>query len=196
VTVAEQIAFQNGLLVGVFQKGVVSTDHSYRPIIWNDEGDYTSIYMDFKYAVSNFSVGMLRESIGIVGLTEIRIASFEKISSRVIRVYLEESISELYSGVYVVGYHNTRLMFSSGDKVPMFYQHFFVTGIPSIRELPYMYDEAILTRQIVHAPGYEIVDSELFNNINIGDVEHLTCIHSTVTSIVESSDIQLIGEGE
>lgn len=196
MTTAEKIAFQNGLLVGVYQKGVVSADHSYKPIIWNNEGDYTSIYMDFKYTVRKFSLGMLRESIGIVGVNEIRIASFQKLSSRVVRVHLEESISELYAGVYVVGYHNTRLMFSSGDMVPMFYQHFFVTGIPSTRELPYMYDEDVLVRQIEHAPGYEITDTELHDNLNIEGAEHLSCIHSTVTSIIENSDVILIGQGE
>ena len=140
---------------------------------------------------------MLRESISIVGVNEIRIASFQKLSSRVVRVHLEESISELYAGVYVVGYHNTRLMFSSGDMVPMFYQHFFVTGIPSTRELPYMHDEDVLVRQIEHAPGYEITDTELYDNLNIEGAEHLSYVHSTITSIIEeNSDVILIGQGE
>jgi len=57
------IDFQNGYICGMATKGLVKTGDPYEPKVWNDSGEYSYFYIDFKQSLSDFSMGMLTESI-------------------------------------------------------------------------------------------------------------------------------------
>ena len=57
------IDFQNGFITGMATKGLVRSGDLYKPLCWNDEGDYSYFYIDFRRVMSGFSSGMFNESI-------------------------------------------------------------------------------------------------------------------------------------
>lgn len=110
----------------------------FKPLAWNDEGIYDYFYIDFKSPVSDFSVGMLSESIIVHDSEQLTVMNQIRISASVFKLYV--NIAGKYQGVSVLNKIMSNLYFTSGERIPPFSIHFFVSGIIPYIRLKYIYD--------------------------------------------------------
>jgi len=187
------IDFQNGILCGLAMKGLIKTGSQYEPIIWNDEGIYDYFYIDFKRALAPFTVGMLSDSLLVYGNDRLVITGFQKVSASTIKVFC--NIAGLASGVIVVHKKNTFLSYSDGRSVPEFSSLFFVSGIPSVFNFRYIYDEIRNVIDILGVKHGEIIEEgsveiSFMPDINSLNHEIITC-QPYSTSVIENLEIRL-----
>lgn len=132
------IDFQNGLLVGMTAKGMVNSRQAYVPEVWNDAGEYSYFYIDFKRAVVDFSTGMISDSFVVYGTSSaLSISSVERISASVFKVSCSFSGS---TSLLVANKEETYIQFITGDKVPPFSINMEVSGASVIFKAGYAYD--------------------------------------------------------
>ena len=134
------IEFQNGFVCGMATKGLIKSGGQYEPIIYNDEGIYSHLYIDFKRAVQPISFGMLTDSIVAYTTAELSITRVDRLSSSLYKVYCD--ISSKPNGVTIMHKTPTVLYFADGKQVPSFSVHFFVLGQPRNENLKYIYEIA------------------------------------------------------
>lgn len=132
------IDFQNGLIVGLAARGMVKSGITYQPRVWNDEGVYDYFYIDFKRGMEPFSLGMFEQSIIIHDSEQLYATGITKVSTGVYKVICD--ISGRYQGITVLNKKTSLLSFTTGQRLPPFSIHFFVSGIDSYERLRYCYD--------------------------------------------------------
>ena len=133
-----QIDFQNGFVVGMATKGLIRSGELYSPRIWNDEGVYSSFYIDFRRNLSVFSLGMFNESIIVYDSEAIEITAVEFVSTGIYRIY--GSLLGKIQGVTVVNKKSTLLTTTNGVMLPVFSTMFFVAGLDTYIRRAYAYD--------------------------------------------------------
>jgi len=136
------IDFQNGFIAGMATKGLIRSGELYKPICWNDEGIYSYFYIDFKRVMSGFSTGMFNDSIVVYDSIAIPVTQVQKVSSGVYKVFCD--ISDRLQGVTVMNKKTSRLRFATGERLPVFSVHFFVSGIAQYISDGYVYDAETL----------------------------------------------------
>lgn len=167
---AQTIDFQNGVMVGLTMKGILTAGGVYAPVITNDTGVYTYFYIDFKAPLNPFTLGMLKDSIKVSAIdgTPITITAYEKVSSRQYKIYA--NIAAQSKGVTVTNGTNTLLSYSTGVNVPVFSTTFYVKGLVSTFRLGYFYDTFNLNA-IQHLNGVDTPQVTLIPNLAPGDIE-------------------------
>lgn len=186
------IDFQNGFICGMATKGLIKTGAQYEPVIWNDEDVYDYFYIDFKRALAPFTAGMFSDSILVFGNDRLPINGVERVAPSRVKVYCD--ISGLIRGVLVVHKKNTFLSFSDDRTIPEFSALFYVSGIPSVFHLKYMYDEVrglgpIILPNRMERDSIVLLDEDL--TLSLQEViewpEHI--VSSTV---VETCSVELV----
>jgi len=132
------IDFQNGFIVGMATRGITRSGLMYAPVCWNDSGIFSHFYIDFKKPVADFSTGMLSESVIVHDSVQLVITGQERVSTSVFKIFVD--ISNRLFGITVLNKLTSHLKFATGEKVPPFSVHFFVSGIVPYDRLPYMFD--------------------------------------------------------
>jgi len=153
--------FQNGLIVGLATAGLVRSGQAYEPEVYMDEGDFTGFYINFRRAVSEFSYGMLIESIKLYYQNGvINIVGFTRISNGVIRINCTLPQQEY---VVVENRKDGYLTFTNGSKVPPFFVEFFA-GTPELMIKPaYVYEPTNFDTDTFH-PSVSDVSSINLNS--------------------------------
>lgn len=135
------MVYNNGLVTGFASKGYIPIGVVYTPLLWNDSGEYSYFYIDFKEGVDSFSIGMLRESILVYGSSSLAtIISFNKVSPRLYKIYIDSLLNTFTRGVAIINVKNTKLEYLAGQSVSPFSTMFYVNGIPMTLEVPMKYD--------------------------------------------------------
>ena len=80
------IDFQNGFVCGMATKGLTRSGEYYKPIIWNDSGEYSYFYIDFKKSMEFFTLGMFNESIIVHDSEQLPVKGIENISPSVYKI--------------------------------------------------------------------------------------------------------------
>lgn len=135
-----QILAQGMAVGGKFNLSSVA---GYKPLVWNDEGEYSYFYMNFQKPLADFSPAQFMECVmvqGNEGLLEITDAV--KISDMVVKVSCD--IDGQTSGIQVYGRASSWLMFANGRSVPEFTVMFTVAGLPTTIALAYVYDSVLV----------------------------------------------------
>ncbi|MEG2001089.1 MAG: hypothetical protein RR053_06845 [Evtepia sp.] len=136
----DQLSFQNGFLCGMATRGLTKSGDFYKPACYNDNEQYSYFYLDFKRTLSDFSTGMLSESIVVMGQTQLAIQKSQLVSPGVYQLFC--NLSGCIHGVTIFNNPNTLLTFSNGEKVPLFSSYFLVSGMTSYIGLEYIYEKA------------------------------------------------------
>lgn len=156
------IDFQNGFIVGMATRGITRSGLMYAPVCWNDSGVFSYFYIDFKKPVSDFSLGMLSESIVVHDSSQIPTTMQERISASVFKIYAD--ILNRNHGITVLNKITSYLSFTDGSRIPPFSVHFYVAGIDSYNRLKYCFDW--LTSFDIAAEAQEDCAVELPPHIN------------------------------
>lgn len=185
------IDFQNGFIVGMATRGITRSGLMYEPIVWNDAEDYSGFYIDFKKPVEAFSTGMLTVSLVLHDSEQLPITGYKKISSSIFKVYC--NIAGKVSGITVINKATSLLSFSTGEKVPPFSVHFYVSGVSSYIRFRYMY---VVAKDVFTDVLGKIVDVGL-NDImyDMGDsigIYDEVSLYYTLGAATESISIELI----
>jgi len=140
------IAFQNGFVCGMATKGLVRSGEFYRPIIWNDSGETTFFYIDFRRAMRPFSIGMWNESIIVHDSAQLPVTDIKFVSTGIYKIYCD--ISNRVHGITVVNKITSLLRFSNNERLYVFSIHMFVTGIAQYITAGYMYESVVFATLI------------------------------------------------
>jgi hypothetical protein len=133
------IDFQNGFVCGMATKGLTRSGEYYKPIIWNDCGEYSYFYIDFKKSMEFFTLGMFNESIIVHDSEQLPVKGIENISPSVYKITCD--IRDKTRGITILNKKTSLLSFSGGEKLPVFSVHVFVEGQEKYERLKYIYDK-------------------------------------------------------
>jgi hypothetical protein len=184
---SEDIAFQNGFICGMATKGLVRSGELYKPTCWNDDSVYTYFYIDFKRALSDFSVGMFNESIIVYDSEAVPVSDVEYISSGVYKIYCD--ISDKIRGVTVVNKKSTLLTTANGVVLPVFSVIFYVSGLDTYIRKAYRYNIAYIST-ITYPATAETVDTFTFyQSILVADVSEIASFIDPTLTTLETVDI-------
>lgn len=146
----------NNSYLGALASGM-SQAEIYRADAYSDEGNFTYFYIDFKKDMAPFSLGMLIESIVIVGATNVvlPITGFEKINNKVFKIYCN-IVNQEY--IIVSNKKESWLKFSNNAKVDAFTTMFNPAGTTRYIKLAYAYElvnmGSFLTMQVMESCAY------------------------------------------
>ena len=132
----DQTSFQNGFICGMATKGLFRSGELYKPTIYNDSGVYSYFYIDFRRTLQDFSLGMFNESIIVFDNQQIPVTQIEQCSPTVFKVYC--SLTGLIHGVTVLNKKTSRLKFTTGEVLPVFSTHMFISGHTSYSDGAYI----------------------------------------------------------
>jgi len=132
------IDFQNGFICGMATKGLTRSGEYYKPIVWNDSGEYSYFYIDFKKSMEFFTLGMFNESIIVHDSEQLTVTGIEYISPSVYKIICE--IRDKVRGITILNKKTSLLAFSGGVQLPVFSVHIFIEGQEKYYRLKYIYD--------------------------------------------------------
>ena len=133
------IDFQNGFICGMASKGLTRSGEYYKPIIWNDSGEYSCFYIDFKKSMEFFTLGMFNESIIVHDSEQLVVTGIEYISPSVYKITCD--IRDKVRGITILNKKTSLLAFSGGEILPVFSVHIFIEGQDKYARLKYIYDK-------------------------------------------------------
>lgn len=185
------IAFQNGFICGMATRGLTRSGQFYEPIIWNDEGEYSYFYIDFKMPIEDFSTGMFSESVIVHDSSQLPVTDVDRVSATCYRITC--NIAGKTKGVTVMNKKTSWLYFSSGSRVPEFSTWFQVSGLAPNISLKYVYDQTGFERDL-SAAITELFYSEFKGGISLEPLyESLSFVQShSGRTINENVSITLI----
>ena len=149
------IDFQNGFVCGMATKGLTRSGEYYKPIIWNDSGEYSYFYIDFKKSMEFFTLGMFNESIIVHESMQLTVREIEYVSPSVYKIVCD--IRDRIFGITILNKVTSLLAFSGGEKLPVFSVHIFIDGQDRYERLKYTYDTC----------GFIDLDSGIFEDNDI-----------------------------
>lgn len=184
----DQISYQNGFVCGMATKGLVRSGQLYQPIIYNDAGVYDYFYIDFRRALEPFSLGMWNESIIVHDSVQLAVTQVSEVSFGVYKVTCD--ISGKTHGITVINKKTSRLRFAStGERVPVFSTHMYISGVLSYVDGGYIYDPTTINfgMSVTEIPGYvELAEILDFGNTYDSDliISELSTVADTATVIL------------
>lgn len=132
--------FQNGFVCGLATKGLGMGSATYEPKIWNDDGVFTYIYVDFKQGIEDFSQGMFNESCVVSNAMALAVTDVERVSESVFKIYV--NISDAFFGATLTNKVNSLLTVARDKSVlKPFSVHCDVAGLTNNLRLKYLYDK-------------------------------------------------------
>lgn len=184
-----QTSFQNGFICGMATKGLVRSGELYKPLIWNESGVYTFFYIDFRYVVLPFSLGMWNESIVVHDDEQLNITKVEKVTGTLYKAYC--NIADKIHGITVLNKATSRLHFSStGERVPVFSVHTFISGIPSYDSTTYLYEKEDLFSCSNNSA--EAAGTSLWNAINAGVIAESTVFELPMATATQTEAATIV----
>lgn len=184
------IDFQNGFIAGMATRGITRSGLQYEPTVWNDDGDFSGFYIDFKSPQAAFSTGMLIESLVVHDSEQIPITGFTYVSPGVYRVTAD--ISGKVSGITVINKATSYLSFTNGKQVPPFSVFFYVSGITAYWRLKYLYDSTSWVDPFLDVTHEEAVATSYWEQFGVDTVtdtadwaDPFTGISATETVTIE-----------
>lgn len=186
----DKVSFQNGFICGMATKGLVRSGQLYQPTVYNDEGIYTYFYIDFRQSLQDFSVGMFNESIIVHDSQQIAVSQVEQVSSTVYKVYA--NIANLLKGITILNKKTSRLRFATGERLPVFSVHMYISGITAYVDGGYMYDKTFF-KGSVSSIVETLSDASLPENMIMDSYYDSTTYQSPVYSgVTEQPSVTLI----
>lgn len=157
-----EIDFQNGFICGMATKGLVRSGEQYKPTVWNDSGVFGYFYIDFRRAISTFSLGMFNESIIVYDSERITVTDTNVVSTGVYKVFCD--LTGKNRGVTVINKKTTLLSFVNGQPLPVFSVMFYISGIEPMMRMAYAFDLFDITSRCLLdcADNAEVVYSQYF----------------------------------
>lgn len=157
----------------------------YRPVAWNDEGEYSFFYLDLLEPLADFSPAQFMECIMVYGNKgKIDITNVDKVSDTILKVYCD--INDQTSGIQVYGKVFSWLSFTNGKAMPEFTVAFNVSGLATTVSLAYVYDVANLSSNNIGC-----VEDVLFDYANYIDSNVLDTMLLQPLNIVFSEDVSI-----
>lgn len=177
----DQVSFQNGFVCGMTAKGLVRSGELFKPTIWNDSGAYSYFYIDFRRMVQEFSLGMFNESVIVYDSQQVAVTRIEKTGTMVYKIYCD--ITNKIHGITVLNKKTTRLRFATGELMPVFSVHMFVSGQVPYIDGGYVYEYSKYALSIVNnisepTPDISFCDSIIPNAYS----EQIDFVSTSVTA--------------
>lgn len=146
-----QILAEGMLIGGRYNLSSVS---GYAPKVWNIEGEYSILYMDFRKLLADFSPAQFMECVKIYGgAGEVKITNAEKVpgSDMVVRVTCD--LSRETQGINIYGRSNSWLTWRNGTAVPVFVVYHAVAGLDTTLPLAYVFERGVVRPAGLGAEG-------------------------------------------
>lgn len=160
-----QILAQGMAIGGKFNLSSVA---GYKPLVWNDEGEYSYFYMNFQKPLADFSPAQFMECVMVQGASKLlEVTDAIKISDMVVKVYC--NIDGQSSGIQVYGKASSWLMFANGRSVPEFTVMFVVAGLPTTISLAYVYDSTLVKPTVGSVVESVFFEHPIYFQSNVAD---------------------------
>lgn len=186
----DRISYQNGFICGLAAKGLTHSGQLYQPVIYNDDGQNSYLYMDFRRAMQSFSMGQLSESLIIYDNAPIGITGFEKVTETIYKIFA--ALDRHPHGITVINKSASRLRFANGDVLPPFSVHAFITGQTSYIDGGYYYERLQFERLAASCSENSVL---LLNEpISTGVLSEAVFFSTLPATVTEASAITLLTE--
>lgn len=127
---------------------IATGEIEYTPRIYNTEGVYSYLFIDFLRPVKSFSVGQFNDSVIMYGNTELKATAIERVSVNTYKIYV--NMMSQNTGIAVAANAKNSLTFVDGDGVGYFSAVFEVDGL-SIPLSKYIYEGKQIPNNYLHA---------------------------------------------
>jgi hypothetical protein len=131
------------MIIGMIMKGKIPTDkNKYSPRCWNDTGDFTHVYIDFKVPIGAVTYGMMSSSLYLISSNGMNIAynSIERINNTTFKLTCND-LSSNTQGIYLIGKEETFVQNEYGRFIQSFTVKMLVSGVSSYDDAGYCLDQ-------------------------------------------------------